>query len=139
MLPVKRTNLTGPLSTPVDPIAAGTNSVPKIEGVWTGSYFCTQGLYGVELDLKKSTPRNYLGTFKFFPLRNAQGPTGTFTLKGIRNLNGSIIFKADQWVTRSKGVDMVDISIDKIDSSGTYATGRVINPGCKTLVLAKSR
>lgn len=138
MLPVKSTNLTLPQSTRVSPYAASTDIMPKIDGVWTGSYICTQGPYGVQLGLKKSTPMKYLGIFRFFPLGNAQGPTGSFTMKGILDKNGSIILKADRWVVKPKGVDMIDISIDTIDISGTSAAGRVLNPGCKTLEIVKS-
>lgn len=61
-------------------------TIKDIKGRWKGSYFCSQGETGLTMKIKPISDKEFIGTFKFYPIKTNLSPTvksGKFYLKEL--------------------------------------------------------
>lgn len=50
-------------------------TIKDIKGRWKGSYFCSQGETGLTMKIKPISDKEFIGTFKFYPIKTNLSPT----------------------------------------------------------------
>jgi hypothetical protein len=112
---------------------AGPTIAAPVDGVWTGTYVCAQGLTPVELFI--STPRGGAPAALFhFGDGSIDRPEGCFAMQGAAK-PGSLAFTATYWVSRPFGYVSVNL-LGSIGKAETY-TGWVDGPGCTTFAVQR--
>jgi len=112
-----------------------------VEGSWSGSYTCPQGLTGVTLIIEKTGDRTNLSArFCFCAIpENPTLPTGEFELDGSVALgSGAVHFTPRRWI-RQPTPTWYMIPLDLTPSAdGRSMTGSVDAPGCHSIELTRS-
>ncbi len=101
-----------------------------LDGVWTGSYFCQQGLTALELFVTISPNGVPLALFHFGD-GSIDRPEGCFAMQGTLSKE-RMNFTAGKWLLRPYGYVSVDLS--GIVNGNAYA-GQVAGPDCTTFTL----
>lgn len=111
----------------------------EIEGQWTGTYQCAQGESSVIFTVESGFTDNQVrATFQFGPTRdNPDTERGSFEMLGLR-IGDDVVFSPVRWIDRADSYQMVPVTIDGPITEGMPAlTGRVLAPGCDTIVVRR--
>ena len=101
-----------------------------LEGMWSGSYVCPQGLTPLELFVT-GEPSSGLRAYFHFGDGSLSRPEGCFSMRGT--LAGSMLsFEAAGWFLRPEHYRSVDLG-GRLD--GARYSGSVTGPGCTTFDL----
>ena len=88
---------------------AAVPPLPEIQGVWTGTYTCAQGLTGLRLTIRDTGSGTLSATFSFYAVSSNPGvPSGSYTMTGTYSATG-IVLHQDAWINQPPGYSMVDL------------------------------
>jgi hypothetical protein len=88
-----------------------TPSRPQVDGVWTGTYDCNQGLTGVQLTITGSTGGALKATVDFYPVASNPGVAkGSYELVGSYSATQGLVLNPDYWINEPAGYEMVGLS-----------------------------
>lgn len=107
---------------------ASSLDLSVLPGTWRGSYFCSQGETGMQLEISEPVDDQVEAVFSFFPAEG--GPpteSGSFRMLGVAE-NGGLVFRQQEWIEQPEGYVMVDLGVATIE--GDTMTGRVAGSGC---------
>jgi hypothetical protein len=86
-------------------------SRPDVDGVWTGTYDCNQGLTGVQLTITGSTGGALKATVDFYPVASNPGVAqGSYELVGSYSATQGLVLNPDYWINEPAGYEMVGLS-----------------------------
>jgi hypothetical protein len=86
-------------------------SRPEVDGVWTGTYDCNQGLTGVQLTITGSTGGALKATVDFYPVASNPGVAkGSYELVGSYSAAQGLVLNPDYWISEPAGYEMVGLS-----------------------------
>jgi len=127
-----------PGSHTVTPPAHPTASVPgtPVDGVWTGTYDCNQGLTGVRLTITGATAGDLRATFDFYPTAgNPDVADGSYELVGSYSATGGLVLKPDYWIDEPADYEMVGLSAPPPQANAMR--GSVHGGNCSTFSVAR--
>jgi len=111
-----------------------------LDGRWTGSYVCRQGVTALQLDIMSvpAAPGLVTAVFTFGPSPdNPNPPSGAFTMSGMFE-GDQLTLAGDVWIERPLGYSLVGLA-------GTYSSvgvqqikGQVRGTGCGTFTVQKA-
>jgi Protein kinase domain len=105
--PPARSAGSGAVSSP----AQTAPSRPEVDGVWTGTYDCNQGLTGVQLTITGSTGGALKATVDFYPVASNPGVAkGSYELVGSYSAAQGLVLNPDYWISEPAGYEMVGLS-----------------------------
>jgi Protein kinase domain len=91
--------------------AQSAPSRPEVDGVWTGTYDCNQGLTGVQLTITGSTGGALRATVEFYPVASNPGVAqGSYELVGSYSAAQGLVLNPDYWISEPAGYEMVGLS-----------------------------
>jgi hypothetical protein len=103
--------------------------------VWTGMYYCAQGITELELEIGEVNGNDVSATFSFF--HRPTSTSGRFEMNGSYTPAGRRMrFEAGDWVSQPPGYQTVDLE-GEVDLDTMEYTGRVIGPGCRIFSLRR--
>jgi Protein kinase domain len=129
----------GPTDRPAPPSASGTASAtpasgparPAVDGVWTGTYDCDQGVTGVRLTITGSVGGSLKATFVFYPVAANPGVAdGSYELAGSYSAAAGLVLNPVSWISQPAGYQMVGLSAPP-PRAGSM-TGAVDGSSCST-------
>ena len=86
-------------------------SRPEVDGVWTGTYDCNQGLTGVQLTITGATGGALKATVDFYPVESNPGVAkGSYELVGSYSKAQGLVLNPDYWISEPAGYEMVGLS-----------------------------
>ncbi|MBK1789302.1 hypothetical protein [Prauserella cavernicola] len=117
--------------------APDTSSIDlaQLPGIWRGTYTCSQGETGIELEISEPEGDSVPAVFSFFPVEG--GPpteTGSFSVIGSET-DGQFVFRQDAWISQPEGFVMVDLGVASVQDD--TMTGRVGGPSCSDFSVTK--
>jgi hypothetical protein len=124
----KRWGLTAALLALAGPVAAA-----PLDGVWTGTYVCAQGVTALDLFIATRPGAAPSALFHFGDGSPAR-PEGCFAMQGAVN-PGALAFTATHWLLRPDGYVTVNL-LGSVGAGGVYA-GWVDGPGCTSFTLQR--
>jgi len=93
--------------TPARPAASAASP----DGVWTGTYDCSQGLTGVRLTITGANGGALVATVDFYPVAtNPSVAEGSYELVGTYSAADGLVLHPDYWVDEPPGYEMVGLS-----------------------------
>ena len=105
----QETRSSGPAAVPSP--ARTAPSRPAVDGVWTGTYDCDQGLTGVQLRITGSTASALKATLDFYPVASNPGVAkGSYELVGSYSAAQGLVLNPDYWISEPAGYEMVGLS-----------------------------
>ncbi|ASR34187.1 hypothetical protein BAY61_03345 [Prauserella marina] len=105
----------------------------SLVGTWKGSYFCSQGETGLELEVSPPEGDTVSAVFTFSPVEGGPAAeSGSFSMIG-RNTPSGFVFQQDEWIDQPGNYVMVDLGIASV--SGDTMEGRVAGAGCSDFSL----
>jgi hypothetical protein len=114
-----------------------------LNGIWEGTYTCTQGLTALKLVITAKNTTEVDAVFLFSPHpQNPNARSGRFRMKGnleifnSREIPDLLDLKATTWINRPSDYITVDLRGD-VSSSKRRITGNVLTPGCSTFDVVK--
>ena len=106
-------------------------------GTWVGTYTCSQGPTGLQLDIAAGEGNDLVATFAFYATdSNPDIPSGKYTMRGTYSDEGIELIQ-DKWVKQPPGWEMVDLRSGPLAKGDTSLAGDVTTEGCKTFSLEK--
>jgi hypothetical protein len=119
----------------VDTTAPAAPAEPAVDGAWSGSYSCNQGLTGMRMTITGSSDDNLQATVDFYPVAsNPSVPNGSYVLAG-KYTSAGLVLTPDHWIDQPPGYDMVGFSSP--GASGNSMKGTVQYDGCSTFSVTK--
>jgi hypothetical protein len=119
-------------STPV----VSRQAADRIEGVWTGTYVCAQGITAGELLVSAPVAGDQRGVFRFGPLPGRTGASGAYEVRiGHDTRNGAVRAEPVRWIEQPPGFFMVPLA-GALGRDGTIR-GRIPASGCGEFVLRR--
>ncbi|TCP38077.1 hypothetical protein [Rhodovulum marinum] len=116
-------------------------SAETVEGTWTGTYQCGQGITGVELTITSEGMAlgRIGGTFRFYPeASNPDAPEGKFAFVGrISQDERSFTADLSHWIQRPPGIIARSFEA-QLSGDGKRLVGRINHPTCSTLSVTKT-
>src|SRR6202035_768816 len=86
-------------------------SAASPDGVWTGTYDCSQGLTGVRLTITGANGGALVATVDFYPVAtNPSVAEGSYELVGTYSAADGLVLHPDYWVDEPPGYEMVGLS-----------------------------
>lgn len=118
--PIQLSQIANPVATSAD-----------VQGIWTGTYVCAQGLTGVRLKLTPNGTQAVTGAFEFFPVAgNPNVASGTFAVTGIVK-PGQLELSPGSWITRPTSADYRPVRVRAtIFSNPDKLQGNVTESNC---------
>ena len=129
----------GPTARPSPPSASGTASAtpasapvrPPVDGVWTGTYDCNQGVTGLRLTITGSAGGSLRATFAFYPVAANPGVAdGSYELAGSYSAAGGLVLRPVGWIDQPAGYQMVGLTAPPPQPDSM--TGSVQGDSCST-------
>jgi hypothetical protein len=111
-------------------------ALARVQGTWTGTYTCPQGLTRLRLEIGGRGPESLRATFDFSGMPGTGNPSGRFTMRG--SIDGShVTLKPGSWLDQPPGYSMVGLDGTVSDSE---LHGRVTadSPGCTTFQVRRA-
>jgi len=105
-------------------------------GKWKGTYICGQGTTGLTLDVS-ATLTSLSAIFNFYPVaENSSAKSGSYSLVGQFNLDGTFELKPSKWIERPSGYAMVGMA-GNINDNHNELLGSITSNSCKEFLLKK--
>lgn len=96
--------------------------------VWTGTYYCAQGITDLDLEIEEVNGNEVQAIFSF--AARGSGATGRFDMNGTYQPSSRhLTLSAGDWISQPLGYQTVDLD-GNLDAGGALFTGRVLGPGC---------
>ncbi len=111
---------------------AGPAGAAGLDGTWSGSYVCVQGVTALDLFVSTSPAGVLVALFHFGDGSPAR-PEGCFAMQGAVSA-GSVAFTATHWLLHPDGYVTVNL-LGTVGADG-YA-GWVAGPGCTSFTLQR--
>ncbi|MDQ2813948.1 MAG: hypothetical protein M3Z75_19295, partial [Actinomycetota bacterium] len=109
---------------------------PTVDGKWTGTYDCSQGLTGVQLTITGSTVDNLMATVDFYPVAGNPGAAdGSYELVGSYSAARGLVLNPDYWINEPAGYEMVGFSAPPPQAN--LMRGSVHGMSCSTFSVTK--
>jgi hypothetical protein len=128
-----------PVAVTTSPAARQTTTAPAepaVDGVWSGTYTCNQGLTGMKMTITGSSDNNLQATVDFYSVSsNPDVPNGSYVMTGDYSSSGSLVLTPDHWIDQPPGYQMVGFSSP--GPSGGSMQGTVQYDGCSTFSVSK--
>lgn len=120
-----------PVAVTTTPAARQTTAAPAVDGVWSGTYTCNQGLTGIKMTITGPSDNNLQATVDFYPVSSNPGvPNGSYVMTGNYSSSGGLVLTPDHWIDQPPGYQMVGFSSP--GPSGSSMEGTVQADGCTT-------
>jgi serine/threonine-protein kinase len=131
--------------TPPDQSHATTQAPPptpslqdELTGTWAGTYTCSQGVTGLQLNIKAAAGGTATATFTFYALQgNSSVPAGEFTMTGTYSAS-SIQLNPGHWIIQPANYVTVGLAAGSLTNGGKTMSGTVTNPSCTTFTVKKA-
>jgi hypothetical protein len=125
-----------PGRTPATTPKSGVTGRPEVDGVWTGTYHCNQGLTGVRLTISGSTGGAVTATIRFYPVAANPGvEEGSYELVGSYSATGGLVLNPDYWINEPAGYEMVGLSAPPPHANSMSGSVRGVN--CSTFSVTR--
>lgn len=125
-----------PVAVTTSPVPVQTPAVPAVDGVWSGTYTCNQGLTGMKMTITGSSNDSLQATVDFYPVSsNPDVPNGSYVLTGEYSSSDGLVLIPDHWIDQPPGYEMVGFSSP--GPSGSSMQGTVQFTGCSTFSVSK--
>ena len=109
---------------------------PPVDGVWTGTYTCNQGLTGVQLTITGSDGGALKATVNFYPVPSNPGvANGSYAMVGSYSASSGLVLNPDYWISEPAGYEMVGLSAQPL--TGDKMTGAVHGESCSTFSVTR--
>ena len=109
----------------------------RVQGMWSGTYRCAQGLTAFTLDVVDHKDGTIAAVFQFGPTPNNPNlPNGCFEMTADLGSGGHVAFHATHWRVRPFGYVTVDLA-GTLAADGRTMTGTVDGPFCSTFELTR--
>ena len=109
---------------------------PAVDGVWTGTYDCNQGLTGVQLRITGSTVSALKATLDFYPVAsNPDVAKGSYELVGSYSAAQGLVLNPDYWISEPAGYEMVGLSAPSPHAN--LMNGSVLGLNCSTFSVTR--
>lgn len=121
----------------------GEDIVTELNGIWKGTYTCTQGLTGLTLTLTGKSGGVVEGVFNFYEVETNPGvPNGSFNMIGAYSSTRKLTLNADEsdWIEQPSGWRTVDLDGTVSANLSTYSGTVSSNTGassCTSFSLTK--
>jgi serine/threonine protein kinase len=110
----------------------------ELTGTWAGTYTCSQGITGVQLNIKAAAAGTATATFSFYALQgNSSVPAGEFTMTGTYSAGG-IKLTPGRWIVQPANYETVGLKAGPLASGGKTMSGTVTNSACTTFTVTKA-
>jgi hypothetical protein len=121
----------GPGTVPTPPRSAASP-----DGVWTGTYDCSQGLTGVRLTITGPNGGALMATVDFYPVSSNPGVAeGSYELVGRYSPTDGLVLNPDYWIDEPANYEMVGLSAPP--PHGDSMSGSVHGPNCSTFSVTR--
>jgi hypothetical protein len=111
-------------------------SAASLDGVWTGTYDCSQGLTGVRLTITGPDGGALKATLDFYPVATNPGVAeGSYELVGTYSAAEGLALNPDYWVDEPAGYEMVGLRARP--PHGNSMSGAVHAAGCSTFSVTR--
>ena len=128
-----------PVAVTTSPAARQTTiapAEPAVDGVWSGTYTCNQGLTGMKMTITGSSDNNLQATVDFYAVSsNPDVPNGSYVMTGDYSSSGGLVLTPDHWIDQPPGYQMVGFSSP--GPSGGSMQGTVQYDGCTAFSVSK--
>ena len=128
-----------PVAVTTSPAARQTTAAPAapvVDGVWSGTYTCNQGLTGMKMTITGPSGSTLQATVDFYPVSsNPSVPNGSYVMTGDYSSSGGLVLTPDHWINQPPGYEMVGFSSP--GPSGNSMQGTVQFDGCTTFSVSK--
>ena len=128
-----------PVTATTSPAARQTTTAPAepaVDGVWSGTYTCNQGLTGMKMTITGSSDNNLQATVDFYAVSsNPTVPNGSYAMTGDYSSSGGLVLTPDHWIDQPSGYQMVGFSSP--GPSGGSMQGTVQYSGCTAFSVSK--
>jgi hypothetical protein len=117
---------------------SGVTGRPEVDGVWTGTYHCNQGLTGVQLTISGSAggAGGVTATIHFYPVAANPGvEDGSYELVGSYSATGGLVLNPDYWIDEPAGYEMVGLSAPPPHANAMSGSVRGVN--CSTFSVTR--
>ena len=128
-----------PVAVTTSPAARQTTTAPvepAVDGVWSGTYTCNQGLTGMKMTITGSSDNNLQATVDFYAVSsNPAVPNGSYVMTGDYSSSGGLVLTPDHWIDQPPGYQMVGFSSP--GPNGGSMQGTVQYDGCTAFSVSK--
>jgi hypothetical protein len=128
-------------SAPATSTAAGspapaTPAALAVEGTWSGTYTCNQGLTGVQLTITGSGGDALKAAVDFYPVAGNPGvANGSYEMVGSYSAAHGLVLNPDYWINEPPGYEMVGLTA--APPRGDAMSGTVQGDNCSTFAVTK--
>jgi hypothetical protein len=109
-----------------------------LSGRWVGTYTCTQGITGLELNVSGEKSGLVSAVFSFFAVTANPGvPSGSYKMRGTYDAQGTLTLTANNesdWISRPSGYGTVDLQGKIV---GNNYSGNFTGGSCTTFSVSK--
>ncbi len=107
-----------------------------MDGVWTGTYDCGQGLTGVKLTITGATGGALMARIDFYPVASNPGvPDGSYELVGSYSTAKGLVLNPDYWIDEPANYEMVGLSASSPHANSM--SGAVHGLNCSTFSVTR--
>jgi eukaryotic-like serine/threonine-protein kinase len=118
------------------PVRTPAQTAASPDGVWTGTYDCSQGLTGVRLTITGPAGGALKATIDFYPVAANPGVSeGSYELVGSYSAAEGLVLNPDYWVDEPAGYEMVGLSAPPPHANSMR--GSVHAVGCSTFSVTR--
>ena len=111
-------------------------SAESPDGVWTGTYDCSQGLTGVRLTITGPNGGAVMATVDFYPVSTNPGVAeGSYELVGRYSPTDGLVLNPDYWIDEPADYEMVGLSAPPL--RGDSMSGSVHGLNCSTFSVTR--
>jgi predicted Ser/Thr protein kinase len=134
--PAAASRSAAPRTTPSISPSSSPPAKPEVDGVWTGSYDCNQGLTGMQLTITGSTGGALTAVMRFYPIAANPGVAdGSYELVGSYSASGGLVLKPDYWINEPANYEMIGLTAPRPQASSM--SGSVHGDGCSTFSVSR--
>jgi hypothetical protein len=110
--------------------------MPAVDGVWSGTYACNQGLTGVQLTITGSGGDALKATADFYPVASNPGvANGSYEMVGSYSAAKGLVLNPDYWINEPPGYEMVGLTAPP--PRGSAMSGTVQGDNCSTFSVTR--
>ncbi|HTU72840.1 MAG TPA: serine/threonine-protein kinase [Trebonia sp.] len=110
----------------------------ELTGTWAGTYTCSQGVTGLQLNIKAGAGGTATATFSFYALQsNSSVPAGEFAMTGTYSASG-IRLNPGRWIIQPANYETVGLKAGPLGDGGKTMSGTVTNSSCTTFTVSKA-
>jgi serine/threonine protein kinase len=134
--PATASRSAAPRTTPATSPGPSAPGRPEVDGVWTGTYDCNQGLTGMQLTITGSTGGSLRATMRFYPIATNPGVAdGSYELVGSYSAADGLVLNPDYWIDEPAGYEMIGLNASHPHANSM--SGSVQGLGCSTFSVSR--